>query len=221
MSEIVDYPTLVAAVQAVAEDDSAEFLAYIPTAIGLTEQKLTKSIDSLGLEFTTTVVCTANSTTAARPSDVHVPKVLSYVDTSSGETILLQQRTKSYIKDYWPISTSVGSPKYYANEGYDNFLIAPTPSVTTSIEVTYQGKPAALTSAAPTNIFTTICPEALFHGTMAEQSKFMKNYSVVPMWEAAMLEDMKSLVNESRRARRDESDTPTHPSSNNLMDGEV
>ena len=45
MSKIIDYSTLVSAVQEAAENDGAEFLAYLPTAIALAEELLFKDLD--------------------------------------------------------------------------------------------------------------------------------------------------------------------------------
>ena len=219
MTEITDYASLVSAVQAAAEDDSTEFSDFIPTAIGIAEQRLTRELDSLGLEFTTTVSVSAGNQIVARPPNVRLPKVLSYTN-ASGEEVLLHQRTKSFVKDYWPVTTSVGEPKYYANEGFDNFILVPTPVSAINIELTYQGRPDALTSANTTNFFTTVCPDALFHGTMVEQSKFMKYWSSVPHWKSEFEEDVQGVLNEARRSRREEALTPNHGAGNNLRDGD-
>jgi hypothetical protein len=37
-------------------------------------------------------------------------------------------RTDEYLRDYWPETTSVGVPKYYANRGYTQLYLAPTPN---------------------------------------------------------------------------------------------
>jgi hypothetical protein len=210
MAQISDYPTLVSAVKAAAEDDSQEFADFIDTAIGLAETKVSKAIDSLGTEVTTSIALSASSNTIAKPSDYRVPLVVSFA-TTAGSRVILEKKSQSYLKDYWPVATSVGTPKYYTDDNTANLIVAPTADVSVTMEVVYQGKPTALTSAAPSNYFTAFCPDVLFYATMAEMSKFMKYWETASIWEQELEKSVLLLNNESRRARKDEGNSPGNP----------
>ena len=76
MAKITNYTTLVAAVQEVSENDGSEFLAYIPTAIGLAEELLFKELDLEDLETKATGSLSSNVSTLNKPSGYEYLKSL-------------------------------------------------------------------------------------------------------------------------------------------------
>lgn len=221
MPVISNYSTLVSAVTETAEDDSVEFASYIPTAIDLAEQKLAKEMDTLGLILEANVTVSANTPYVSKPSGFRVPHEVYFTNASSGRVTLLDKKTKSYILDYWPIPTSVGTPQYYADRDNSQIIVAPTPDTSYVYTFSYAGRPTALTSANPTNYFTEYCSDALFYATMVEQCRFSRNSMLLDKYKVAYTESIQTLVNEARRQRRDGGSTPRNPEGgqNTLVDG--
>lgn len=205
---IESYSSLVSAVSEVAEDDSAEFLTYIPTAIDLAEVRLSRDIDSLGLVHTAIVTAQPSTATLTKPTGYKNGQDLSFVDPSTGQRVVMKKKHYSYILDYWPIPTSVGVPKYFADVDATTFILAPTCNASIAMTLRYEGRPTPLTTSAPTNWFTSNCPDALFSATMVEMSKFSRNYALKDLYEGAYAAAVQSLLNEARRARRDNSGNP-------------
>lgn len=221
MPVITTYDTLVSAVIETAEDDSVEFLAYIPTAIDLAEQKLTKEMDTQGVMMEADVTVSASNQYVSKPSGFRVPHEVYFTDASTGQITLLDKKTKSYVLDYWPIPTSVGTPKYYADRDNSQIILAPTPDTQYVYTFSYAGRPAALSSANQTNYFTDYCSDALFYATMIEQCRFMRHYKMLDSYKSAYTEAVQTLVNEARRQRRDSGNAPKNPEggANTLVEG--
>lgn len=220
MAEVIsNYTTLVSAVVNVTEDDSAEFRSYIPTAIGLAEDRMSREVDSQLFIVQTTVSLTASNRFASKPSGYRLGHEVIY-KASSGDRKVLRKRTRGYCEVYWPYESSVAEPVYYADYDVSTFLVAPTPEQNTHMVITYEAQPTKITAAASTNHFTTYYPNALFYATMSEMAKFSKQWSQVPLWDAKYVEAIQGANNEGRRARRDANEPLSNPTPvNNTLQG--
>lgn len=211
---ITSYTTLVSAVVDYFEDDGTEFKAYIPVAVDLAEQRLTREIDSSHLRFNTNVSCAASGNLITKPSDYRLGFNLRYVDPT-GEVKVLLKRTQSYLDDYWPWgTTSVGAPKYYADYSETQYIIAPTCSNAGDFKLSYSGRPPVLTALVSTNVFTTEFSDMLYYATLIEQAKFARQNMMVDRLEANYQICLRDTVNEARRERRDEGIEPVNQHSN-------
>lgn len=212
------YNGLVSAIKALAEDDSQEFEAYIPTAIHLAEQRLIKEIDTEGLHFTASVTATAGNPLVSKPSGYRLGYSLSY-NTSVGREFVFK-KTDDFIKDYWPqgsTSTSAfpfGQPKYYADRNNTQFIVGPTPVSGYVFEVEYLKEVSALSSTVSSNYFTEFASDALYYATMSNMAEFMKDYQIQPVWESKYDRAMQGINNQGRRERRDDGTPPSNPDVN-------
>lgn len=206
---MANYTYLVNDIIQATENDGAEFIAYIPNMVNRAEERLTKTLDDYGLVLTTTVALSAGTNTFTLPTGTRVIKNIFIED--SGTKINLLQRTDEFINDYWPVSASTGTPKYYARQTNTRILFAPTASATYSGKIVYTARPTTLTSAAPTNYFTDFCYDALFYASMMEATHFMKNYSASKTYADQYIIAMELLRNQARRTRRDDMQAPASP----------
>lgn len=159
---VTSFTTLVSAVQEYFEDDSTEFLDYIPVAIDLAEQRLAREIDSTHLRVNTNVSCTPGSRFINKPTGYKFAFNLRYV-APDGELKILHKKTDSFIEDYWPWGeTSVGCPKYYADYSNTQFIIGPTCSNSGDFPLSYSGRPIPLTASVSINVFTSSFSDLLF-----------------------------------------------------------
>jgi hypothetical protein len=210
MSLIPDtYDGLVSAIKALAEDDSIEFAAYIPVAIHLAEERLVKEIDTEGLHFTDTISTSAGDPVLAKPSGYRLGYDLSF--TTSGGIQMMEKRTDDFLKDYWPVTTSVGIPKYYADKSNTEFMVAPAPASAYDFELNYTGNVSSLSNSVQSNYYTEFASDALFYGTMSNMSEFMKDYQIQSVWESKYDRAMQGINNQGRRGRREDGTAPSNP----------
>jgi hypothetical protein len=211
---ITSFTTLVSAVVDYFEDDSTEFKNYIPVAIDLAEQRLSREIDSSHLKTQTNVSCTASSRFINKPTGYKFAYNLRY-KAPTGEIKILEKTTDSFIEDYWPwAETSVGSPLYYADYDQARFIIGPTCSNAGDFPLSYTGRPTPLTATTSINVFVSSFSDLLYQATLIEQALFARQNSMVANLEGKYQVLLKSIVNEGRRERRDEGKEPHNPSGN-------
>jgi len=208
------YDGLVSAIKALAEDDSLEFAAYIPTAIYLAEERLIKELDTEGLKSVVSAVATPNSMFLTKPSGTRFVHNVTF-RTSAG-VFTPDKRGADYIKDYWPVNVSVsgypnGTPKYYGDLDGTSFLQAPIPASAYNYTFVVTKQFSHLSDSVQTNYFTESTFDSLFYATMDCMSEFMKDPQMVTLWKDKYTELATVQNNEGRRARRDDGMVPNNP----------
>jgi hypothetical protein len=206
---MANYTYLVNDIIEATENDGSEFISYIPKMVNRVEDRLTKTLDDYGLVTATSVALSAGKNTYTLPTGTLIIKNLHL--KNAGSKIGLLQRTDEFINDYWPVSASTGTPKYYARKTNSQIVFAPTASATYGGELVYVVKPSALTSANQNNYFSDYCYDALFYGCMIEAANFMKNYSITQVYEQQYQNSVNQLRNQARRTRRDDMEAPASP----------
>tara|TARA_Y100001938_G_scaffold138422_1_gene203903 strand:- start:31036 stop:31695 length:660 start_codon:yes stop_codon:yes gene_type:complete len=214
------YSTLQSQIKDILENDGSEFSDAVPSFIDRGEWRLFREIDSLGLNRYAASNFNIGDPFLSKPVETAIIRSINY-KTAEGNRIQLLQATNEYITDYWPVRTSVGSPRYYSNFGYDRILVAPTPSSTSNVEMEYIVKPVSLADNNQTNYFTDYASNALLYACLIEGCYYMKNPSAVAYWEKRYTEEVAALNNEARRTRRDDMIVAANPSGgeDNLISG--
>ena len=216
---MANYTYLVDDISQATENDGTEFLNYIPKMVNRAEERLTRDLDDYGLVTYTSVAVSSGVNQVTLPSGTRIVKNLNIV--ANGTRINLLQRTDEYLRDYWPVSASTGTPEYYARRNNTTVLLAPTPVSTFDGEVVHISRPTTLASATPNNYFSDFCYDALFNACMVEAMVFMKNYNAIQLFEQRYQEALNTLRNQARRTRRDDMQMPASPAGadNNLIVG--
>lgn len=206
---MANYTYLVNDIINASENDGTEFINYIPNMVNRAEERLTRDLDDYGLVTYTSVAVSSGNNLVTLPSGTRILKNLNI--TVSGTRINLLQRTDEYVRDYWPVSASTGTPQYYARRNNTTLLLAPTPVSTVDGEVVHISRPTTLTSTTNTNYFTDFCYDALFNASMVEAMVFQKDYQTASLFEQRYKEAVSTLQNQARRTRRDDMQTPASP----------
>jgi len=206
---MANYTYLVNDIINASENDGTEFVNYIPNMVNRAEERLTRDLDDYGLVTYTSVAVSSGNNIVTLPSGTRILKNLNI--TVSGTRINLLQRTDEYVRDYWPVSASTGTPQYYARRNNTTLLLAPTPVSTVDGEVVHISRPTTLTSTTNTNYFTDFCYDALFNASMVEAMVFQKDYQTASLFEQRYKEAVSTLQNQARRTRRDDMQTPASP----------
>ena len=122
------YTQLYETIVKMGEDESSEYLEYIPTGIRAAELRLTKEIDTTGLKQNLEVNTAIGNRIVAKPTGFRFAHDVFLYDTSSGVEKRLKHVTDDYLRDYWPTPAVTAVPKYFAQDyDTDNMLLAPTP----------------------------------------------------------------------------------------------
>jgi len=182
MSSPTTYTLLVDTIIAATEDDSAEFLAYLPTAINMAEDRLFRELDINYSTVNTSLTCTIGDQTIDKPTDLRVTNGL-FIKVGS-DLVSLTKRGDEFCSDYWPNATTQDVPRYYAERDIERWRVVPTPDDDYQLEVHYEVKPAYLVeSTNETNIYSERYPDLLFYATMVNMCEWMKDTERKAEWE--------------------------------------
>lgn len=197
MAEAMTYASLVSDIRTYAERSDASFIAQVPRFIMLAENRIAAEVHGLGyLKFVS----------GALSADNHVlPKPARWRETSSlfivvnNEAKFLKQRGYQYCKGYWPDTALSDEPAYYADYGYEHFLIVPTPDAAYTFELAYHERPAPLDDTNQTNWTTQYAPQLLLYGALLEAQPFLKNTERIAEFQALYDRAAGAVTNESSR----------------------
>ena len=133
------------------------------------------------------------------------------INVGSGSTFnernILDLGTYEYLRTYTPNpadATKWSLPKFYADYGFLNFLIAPVPDLAYPFEFCYMKIPDLISVQNQTNWWTNFAPNVLFSASMAQAHTFLENFDKAAFYKAQTKEgtDKINAENELRSIDR-------------------
>jgi len=215
----MDFNSLVSAIVETTENDGSEFLGALPNMIQRAQDKMMNDLDDQGLVSYASVAVSSGTAEVSVPTGGEIIK--TFTIEVSGARTQLKHRPYEYLLDYWPVSASTATPRYYGFKTNTEIRVAPTPSATVDSQIGFIAQITTITSASPTNYFTTHCENALFFATMIEASMFMKSFNTTQAWQQEYAGEIERLRNRARRSRQDDMQTNFSPAGgpNTLIKG--
>jgi hypothetical protein len=172
-SFVLTYDSLVTTVTQYLERNDTATVNQIPTFITMCEFEIAQEIKTLGQLQVVTANMNANNNVIAKPARWR--KTVSFNLTNGTARQPVYLRKYEYLKAYAPDNTATGTPVYYADYNYDNWLVAPTPDQNYSFEVLFYERLQPLSSTNQTNWLTQNAPNAMLFGTLLQAMPFLKN----------------------------------------------
>ena len=201
----MDFNSLVSIIIETTENDGSEFVGALPAMIQRAQEKMQNDLDDQGLVSYASVAVSASSAEVSVPVGGEIIKTFS-IEVDGART-QLKHRPYEYLLDYWPVSASTGTPRYYGFKTNTEIRVAPTPSATVDSQIGFIAQITTITSASPTNYFTIHCENALFYSSMIEASLFMKSFNTTAAWQQEYQGEIERLRNRARRSRQDDMQT--------------
>jgi hypothetical protein len=167
----------------------------IPTFIMLAEFEIAEMMKSLGQQQVAAGVMQIGNPVIPKPARWR--KTTSFNVTVNGKVQPVFLRKYEYLRNYSPSGTSTGTPLYYADYDYDNWLVAPAPDASYSFEVLYYERIQPLSSENQTNWITRNAPNAMLYGTLLQAMPFLKN-DQRQIFQQKYTEAMTALTNEDK-----------------------
>jgi hypothetical protein len=198
------YDNLVLDVQQYMERDDPDFVAMIPTLIGLAESAIAAELKTLLQLVVVETTLLASNPVLVKPTRWR--KTISM--KINGSPVVM--RSQDYIAQYNSESTT-GQPKFYAEYDYNNWNFAPSPNVNYPVEIIYYSLVQPLDSTNQTNLFTQIAPQAMLFGTLLQAQGYLKALDKLPVWKAYYTDCLASLKKEDNSRRIDRNTTVQEP----------
>lgn len=202
MTLIVDYNSLVSAVQGYIEDDGDEFTALIENAVVNACHTIVREVRAVG--FSELVSVTADSLNPLVPIPTQTYTIETVAKTSNGNKKFLRARPYSYLVDYWPAVTSGGgNPEYYNRLNDTEIYVAPTPTSMQELEIK-RTTVSIPSSASPTCYIIDKFPGLLLARVMVEANLIKKDKEDAETWGQVYEREKNNVTFEAAENERDE-----------------
>lgn len=181
---VMTYNSLVAQVTSYLNRTDTATLDQIPNFIYQAEQRICRESKNVGLEVYVTGTFITNNSVIAKPARWRRNITFNYgtgVLNNTRNTILL--RSYEFCRAYWPDPTLSAPPKFYADYGYYNLLIVPTPDQAYPFELGYLQLPDPISPNNQTNWITNYAPDVFLYATLLEAMPFLKDDERIPVWK--------------------------------------
>ena len=205
----MNYSSLVSQIQNFLEDDSTDLSNSINDIIAQAEEMVFQRLPNLPCfrnSFTgTLVVGQADYTPTTGTPSIRMIRQVSI--TSSSNVIYLDHRIDSYLRDYWPNSSTTGTPIMYSTKtaadvgsgSKTTITLAPTPSDTLSFQVDFIGKPVGLSSSNANTWIDTNATDVLLSAALYEASAFLKAPETLKLYKGKFDEAVQLFSQEMGR----------------------
>ena len=192
------FTTLKSAIQDYTQNTETSFVSNLPTFIVQAEDRIIKSVELPNFRKNVTGTFTASNQYLATPSDYLYPYSLAVLDSDSNYSYLLNTDV-SFMREAYPLVSTTGTPKHYAQFDDTTFIVGPTPNSNYTTELHYFYIPQSITVASDgTTWLGTNAPEVLLYASLLEAYTFMKGEPDLMMnYEKRFQEALQRLTLES------------------------
>ncbi len=195
------YTNLGTTVISYLQNAAPDVVAQMDTFIMLAQRRLAKDAKTLGVEtyFDSQTV----------PNNPLLQKQANWRNTLSF-TIKTEQNVQKplLLRSYeycvlYNESGSQGLPLYYADFGFDQWILSPIPDQIYRTRAAFYQLPPLIDQNTPQNWFTQNAPECLIYATLYETASYLKDDQRMPTWFQMYTQAVESLNSEDARRRED------------------
>lgn len=156
----------------------------IPRLITLAERRIARELKIQGFQTVVVTNMQANLAVYAKP-DRWRETISINIGTGVGNNTRTPvfSRSYEYVRNYWPNESVTGTPEFYADYNYSNWVFAPTPDAAYPMEILYYELPPLLDDTNETNWLTEFAPNVLLYASLVEATPFVKDDQRVQLWQ--------------------------------------
>jgi hypothetical protein len=176
----MNYTQLKASIIAYTDNQDPAFEVEIPVFVKQAEQRIFNMVQFPSLRKNVTGSTTNNNKYLACPADFLSVYSMAAVDNATGAYEYLLNKDVNFIRQAYPVPSSVGFPKYYALFGPQSsdvneltFILGPTPNATYVVELHYFYYPPSIVDAG-TSWLGDNFDSVLLYGALVEAYTYMK-----------------------------------------------
>jgi hypothetical protein len=168
----MNYTDLSALLQEYTQNYSTEFVAAIPSIVGLAEDRIYRSVEIPALKKNATSNLVSGVKYVTCPTDFLAVYSMAVI-TASGSYNYMLEKEVAFIGEAYPLPTATGQPRFYSLFNQTTFLVGPTPNADYQIELHYLYEPDSIANTG-TSWLGTEAESVLFYGALTEAYVYMK-----------------------------------------------
>jgi hypothetical protein len=204
MSFVLTYTTLIERIKQDLERQDDVVDESIDSWIKFAQERIGRDSNTLLFDVYVTQSFQPNVPVINKPTRWQNTLTFNYgTGTNNNTRNNLLLRTYEWCRNYWPDDTQTGAPKYYADYGYNNWLIVPTPDQAYPFEICYAETPQVIDSNFQTNYLTQFMPEVFLKAVLLEAMVTLKNDERIPVVEAEYVKAISSWNSKDKFKKTD------------------
>lgn len=192
------YDDLIQRLQDWMENDGTEFSDGLPHVVTLAEARIGKELSTDAMREQATLTLAAGATDVARPADA---VAVRWLRPTTG--LPIDHRTLPFMLDFWPDTSTTGTPRFYGNKDEATLYVVPPPAAETTLTCEYEARITGLSDATPTTWISTRHPDLLFYACLLEAGAFEKAPEEEQRYSALYDRALESARGEVARSRSD------------------
>ena len=162
------------------EEDDPLVYEQIPRLINMAERRIARELKVQILQNVVTTQMQAGVSVYPKPDRWRDTISMNFGGT---DRTPLYTRSYEYCRNYWPDESQQGTPEFYCDYNYSNWLIVPTPDADYHLEILYYELPPLLDEQNQQNWVTDYAPNLLTYGALLEATPFLKQDERIQMWQ--------------------------------------
>lgn len=177
------YESLVGDIKKYSErPDDEELAEQIPSLVLLAENECATDLRVLGSELVAESTLTLGEPVVEKPAYWRRTTSVT-IDVPVAGRVTLEKRTYEFLRNFWPVQSQTGVPRFYAEYDFNNFILAPTPDAAYAFEMVYFARLDPLSAENQSNWFTSNAPQILLYSSMYQTSLYLKNFDKAREWK--------------------------------------
>lgn len=157
----------------------------IPRLINLAEQRIARELKVEGLINVLSGALQTGLAVYPKPDRWRQTVSFNFGNGTDNSTYnQLWPRSYEYLRSYWPDRSKTGTPLFYAEYDYNNWIVAPTPDAAYPFEVLVYQLIPLLDDANQSNWLTEYAPQLILYGALLEATPFLKNDERIQVWQS-------------------------------------
>lgn len=191
------------------EDQGTDFSGSLDDLIKLAEDKVLLDLDIDIFDATDSVTLTDATQTATIPTGF--VKIRSMFYTSGTTRTFMEQRTYEYLIDYWPSTSTKGTPLYWSPYTTTTIYVAPTPSSTLTATARGIKRPNSVVTDTSGSWLSLNCGSLLLKACLVVSEQFNVSDERIGGWKTEYAEDLALRRIEFRHLLHKDYDLPPLP----------
>jgi hypothetical protein len=203
----MNYSDLTTAIQSYSEVDSNGLTSTtLATIVQNAENRIYRELNIDAFRLYASAVTVTGTSTVSVPAGLRNIRYVELIDSSGNVSNLLEKET-SFMAEYnsQPNNTTYfAEPKYWANWDELNWLVAPTPNTTYTINIAYYQQPTTITSSPSSTSYVSVyAQDVLLYASLTETYKYLKGpVDMIQVFEQSYQIAVKSFGDEQLGLRK-------------------
>lgn len=202
MAFALTYDSLAAQMPSYMERSDAKYLAQIPALITYAENRLAADMKQQGFLSVVRGTFVAGNNTLQKPAFWRETVSFTFLD-STGKWQPIKLRSLEYIKNIYQLSSTQGSPRFYADYNAQNFMFGPAPDDDYAFELSYYARLQPLDASNQVNWLTANAPQTLLYACILESHLWAKNMDKAAFWKGQYDDQKGSILGENQERLAD------------------